>query len=283
MTVIDRFTRWPEAIPVTDISAETVARTEQRFSQWIARYGALDRVTTDQGRQFESELFRRLAEISGTKHIRTAAYHPAANGMMERLHRQLKAAIKCHEESGWTDALPVALMGIRAAWKPDLGATAAELTFGENIRLPGDFLIGATVRDEPEENFVSQLWRIMAKLTPALKRHGQPRVFLSRSMETAAHVFIRRDIPLGVLQQKYEGPYEVKERGEKYYTVFIRGKEKPVSIDRLKPAYVCYETGPRKERPACVLGEPMQQQHDDAPLRRSERTRKPIVRFQSRV
>jgi len=79
-------------------------------------------------------------QLTGTKHIRTTAYHPEANGLVERLHRQIKAAIKCHETSDWTSVLPIIMLGISAAWKEDLKTTAAELVFGETIRLPGQFL-----------------------------------------------------------------------------------------------------------------------------------------------
>lgn len=69
----------------------------------MARFGVLDRITTDQGRQFESELFRKLTRWTGTKHWRTTAYYLAANGMIERFHLQLKTAIKCHETENWVD------------------------------------------------------------------------------------------------------------------------------------------------------------------------------------
>lgn len=146
---MDRFTRWPEVFPIENIEAERVVRAF--VASWIARFGTPLHVTTDQGRQFESHLFRQLNVLLGTTHWRTTAYHPAANGLVERFHRQLKAAIKCHGDERWSDALPVVLLGIRAAYCLDLGS-AAELVYGENLRLPAEFFADSTRGDaEPVE------------------------------------------------------------------------------------------------------------------------------------
>jgi len=67
LTIIDRFTRWPEAIPIRSITAETIA--EKLFEQWMTRYGVPARITTDQGRQFEAELFNQLMQLTGAKHL----------------------------------------------------------------------------------------------------------------------------------------------------------------------------------------------------------------------
>ena len=91
LTMIDRATRWPEVVPIPDMSANMVA--EALISTWIARFGCPSKVTTDQGRQFESELFHELSKTLGTKRIRTCAYHPQSNGLIENFHRTLKTAI----------------------------------------------------------------------------------------------------------------------------------------------------------------------------------------------
>ena len=77
---------------MTDITVNTVACTF--VSGWVSRFGIPSTVTTDRGRQFESHLWRALTEILGCHHLRTTAYHPSTNGMVERFHRQLKASLK---------------------------------------------------------------------------------------------------------------------------------------------------------------------------------------------
>ena len=55
--------------------------------------------------------------------------------MVERFHRQLKTAIKCHNSNRWTEILPTVMLAIRAAWKEDFQATVAEMLYGEPHRI----------------------------------------------------------------------------------------------------------------------------------------------------
>ena len=125
-TMIDRFTRWPEAVPIREPTAEAIARVF--LNTWVARFGVPSVVMTDQGRQFESYLWRDLMRLLGSDRVRSNAYHPIANGMVERFHRQLKASLASHPlRSQWTKAFQLVLLGINSALKEDLGCTAAEL------------------------------------------------------------------------------------------------------------------------------------------------------------
>jgi cleavage and polyadenylation specificity factor subunit 1 len=115
LTAVDPFTRWPEGIPIPDITAETVARA--LVTGWISRFGSPQTITTDQGCQFEPQLFRSLAKLCGIQQSQKTAHHSAANGLVERFHRSLKAAIVFHVDQHWTEALHLVLLGVRIAFK----------------------------------------------------------------------------------------------------------------------------------------------------------------------
>ncbi|KMQ93212.1 integrase core domain protein [Lasius niger] len=148
LTMIDRFSRWPEAIPLIEISADTVATAF--YTHWIARFGSPHTITTDQGPQFEAAVFKALTNLVGCKRIRTSAYHPAANGILERWHRTLKNSIICHSKENWIEVLPTVLLGLRTCLKEDLHASPAEMLYGSTLRIPKEFFIEEDLPQDPE-------------------------------------------------------------------------------------------------------------------------------------
>lgn len=238
-TIVDRFSRWPEAVPLIDITAESIILAF--FSGWISRYGVPITVTTDQGRQFESTAFNKFAQMLGFKRIRTTAYNPAANGLVERFHRTLKAAIKSHETERWTEILPAVLLGYRSAVKEDLGVTPSDIVFGTTLRLPGDFFSRSPIETDIT-SFVGRL-KINLNNLKAMPTadHSKKNIFVHKELDSCSHVFVRRDRVVRPLEQPYEGPFKVIERGPKFFKILVNLKTINVSINRLKPCFTSRE------------------------------------------
>lgn len=276
VTMMDRKTGWPEAYPIKDITAETVADTI--YTGWISRFGTPLTCTTDQGSQFTSHLFRNLTKRMGITACRTTAYHPQSNGLIERWHRSLKAALMCRgNTTKWVSELPSVLLGLRASIRDDTHISAAELVYGEAIRLPGDFF--QPIKQETSDNdiFLQELRRKISNLASIPKKENyQGKIFVHPDLKDCTHVFVRCDKVVKPLTSPYMGPFKVIDKKEKYFKILQADTEKNISIDRLKPAFLLTTqdivTAPNIDMP---------QNNNSSPVRvtRSGRVVKPVVRF----
>ncbi|GFX89472.1 hypothetical protein TNCV_483071 [Trichonephila clavipes] len=222
--------------PLPDCKAETASKAF--YEHWVCRFGVPGKIITDQGRQFESQLFRSLAAICGAKVAHATSYHPQCNGKVERLHRTLKGAIKAHNNIKWTETLPTILLGLRTALRPDTNHTIAQMVYGSNIRLPGEFFNPPSIQIDPE-TFVTTLQTFMDELKPT--KYSPPKIqkiFVHKNLKSCTHVFVRVDRVRKALEPPYDGPFPVKERYEKYFILTIKNKPVNISVDRLKPAYL---------------------------------------------
>ena len=209
LSCVDHFTRWPEAISIPDITAVTVAQAFLRG--WIARFGVPSTIITDRGRQFESQLWNKLMSLLGFKRARTTAYHPQSNGMVERFHWQLKAALKARTNpAAWMDTLPLILLGIRTALKEDISSTAADMVYRTTILLPGEFFTASPATSPPDpSDFVSQLKSHFQTVQPIAPRQTERSSHISDRLSTATQVFICHDGIRKPLQPPYDGPFPV--------------------------------------------------------------------------
>jgi hypothetical protein len=195
----------------------------------------------------------KLCSTLRISHRLTTAYHPQANGLVERFHRQLKDVLRARLDSqDWPSHLPWVMLGLRAAPKEDCGISSAEMVYGEALTLPGDFLEAST---PPADSFLQQLRERMTRFQPP---HMRPvEVQLVSHQEGALHradfVYIRRGAAASSISPLYSGPYRVISRGEKTFHVDIGGRDEVISADRLKPhlgrAPVLPATPPKRGRP----------------------------------
>jgi len=130
VTIIDRFSSWFEAIPVPDISSVTIIKAIKE--NWICRYGPPKKLISDQGRQFESDLFKKFCSSFGIFKIRTTPYNPNSNGKVEIFNRYLKQTIRLKgNDTNWLDILPEALLCLRLKPNSALGISPLEKLCGK--------------------------------------------------------------------------------------------------------------------------------------------------------
>ena len=91
LVVADNFTRWTEAYPIPIQEATTVARWF--IGEFVCRYGAPLQILTDQGAQFQSQLFAEMCQLLNIDKTRTSSYHPQTDGLVERFNRTLTSML----------------------------------------------------------------------------------------------------------------------------------------------------------------------------------------------
>jgi len=170
---------------------------------------------------------KQVTDELGIHHIRTTAHNPRANGMIERAHRTLKAALKARGGL-WLDELPIILLGMRTRPDED-GSSAFSRVTGEQPLVPP---IATSNIDMTE--LAIHLQKLPLNYKPTRTRRidsHQP-----EKLNSCSHIWLRIDRVRRPLEAPYQGPFEVLTRTNDTLTISVRGKPMVVSVDRVKPA-----------------------------------------------
>ncbi len=254
LTILDRSTRWPEAIPLRSTSAESCATA--LVSGWVARFRVPQQITSDRGSQFTSSVWDSLMRRLGVKSRLTTPYHPQSNGAIERFHRRLKEALRARlAGSSWAEHLPWVLLGLQAAPREDSGVPAAELVYRAPLALPSQFL---TAAEPPPSLFVNQLQSHLPCVADRSGSGSGTSVSPPASLQSAAFVYVKSPPLSPGLTPAYCGPYRVRVPGQKYFMVEISGRPQAVSVDNIKPhlgtTSISAAPGPCRGRPPKLGG-----------------------------
>ena len=107
LVTTDHFTRYVQAI-VT--SLQTAKCTPQNlWDKFIVHYGLPEKILTDQGRNFDSDLLKALYKIAQVKKIRTSGYHPQTNGQCEHFNAtviNMLGTLPDKPKSTWREQVP---------------------------------------------------------------------------------------------------------------------------------------------------------------------------------
>ncbi|XP_069771352.1 uncharacterized protein [Narcine bancroftii] len=165
-----------------------------------------------------SALWTQMANLHHTR-----AYHPQSNGLVER---HLKASL-LPRLSGpdRADELLCVLLGIRTAPKEDQQPSAAAMVYGALLSLLGEIFGPDTDTTATDKNLLADLCRRLASQAPSpLARHGIQSFQLSKVLDSAQFIFVRRGPQGAPLQRLYEGPYKVLHRSGRTFTLDVGGE-----------------------------------------------------------
>ncbi|XP_064110227.1 uncharacterized protein LOC135218012 [Macrobrachium nipponense] len=182
--------------------ASTKACTEALLASWISRFEVPYDITADCGPVFLFELWTALACLMGTSLHATTAYNPAANGMVERFHRSLKASLmaRCTGED-WKSQLPWVLLGLLTAPRSNGEPSPAEKVYGEPLAVSGEFF--PTNADDSNVS-ITRLQESAGKFTPCIKTFSdRSKHFLPKALSSCKQVFIRDDACCPPLRRPY--------------------------------------------------------------------------------
>lgn len=145
---VDSHSKWPEVVVM---QSTTASKTITVLREMFSRNGVPCKLVSDNGPQFVAEEFRDFMAQNGVKHVRTSPYHPASNGMAERLVQTLKRALMadCKQGIPLEQSLASFLLKYRTTPHATTGVTPCSLFFKRELRTRLHLLspnIGETVR-----------------------------------------------------------------------------------------------------------------------------------------
>lgn len=253
LTIMDTSTRYPEAIPLTNVKAKTIVKVLLEF---FTKFGLPREVQSDQGSNFMSNVFQQALLTLGIVHITSSAYHPESQGALERYHQTLKTMLRkyCMEHTkDWDKGLPFLLFATREVPQESLGFSPNELVFAHRVRGPLGVLKDSwSSGPEESRNLLSYVLEFKTRLKDAQEMAQQnlksaqgkmktwyDRKARQREFNVGEEVLALLPLQGQPLSAKFCGPYYVDRRiGDTDYllrTPDRRKKHQLCHVNMLKP------------------------------------------------
>ena len=278
LTIMCASTRFPEAIPLRNIKAQTIVKALTKFFTLV---GLPKSIQSDQGSNFTSGLFQQVMYELGIEQYTSSAYHPESQGALERFHQTLKNMIRAYTlefEKDWDEGVHLLLFAAREAVQESLGFSPFELVFGRTVRGPLKLLKEKWLNDEDDTNLLDYVSKFKCRLTRANEiarqnlKEAQTRMkkwydksSKDREFKPGDKVLVLFPIPGHPLQARYHGPYVVESKvGEVDYIV--------KTPDRRKSRQLCHINMLKKyiersdnvtTQPVCSIGPIQEGNHND--------------------
>lgn len=225
LTIMDPTTRYPEAIPLRNISAKTIVK---HLLHLFTTFGLPAEIQSDRGTNFTSHLFEQIVKELNIHHVMSSAYRPQSQGCLERFHQTLKTMIKkfCLEsDRDWDENIDWLMFAVRECPQESTGISPFQMLFGKKVRGPLKVLKDTIITTQAPNITVA---KYIDKLRNTLE---SVRAIAAKNMKTAQESMIKhqkspvhRTFAVGEkvliffpisgapLKSKYSGPYVIQRK-----------------------------------------------------------------------
>ena len=258
LLLTDHFTKYVEILAVPNMTAEVCAA--RILNEYVSRWGCPLSIHSDQGRTYESNVFKEMCRMLEVRKTRTSVRNPKGNGQSERFNRTLIRMIKaylCGEQKNWDLHLGCLAGAYRSTPNESTTLTPNLMTIGREVRLPAELIFGSTEAYDGEEitsygEYVDSLRSRIQHAHEVAREHLNVAAKRSKAIYDTKISVNRYKVgdlvwcldesrKVGItpkLERIYEGPFLVTKRfSELYFLIQLdkKGTEKGVNHDKLKP------------------------------------------------
>lgn len=164
LVITDYFTKLAEAYTRVDQEARTIA---DFLIDFICHYGLQLQIHSDQGRQFQTNLFREMCKILGIDRTRTFPYHPQSDGLVKRINRTIIDMLSksiSKSQIDWDKKLPFVMLAYRSSIQESTRESPSFMMSGREPILPVDLVYGR-IQDQKRvsdyvQNLRTKLWNV---------------------------------------------------------------------------------------------------------------------------
>lgn len=193
------------------------------MNDFLLTFGTFLVLRSDQGTEFNNEVFNQICNMLQIKQKFSTAYQPQTIGSLERNHRCLNEYLRSfvnEHQSDWDEWLKFYAFNYNTTPHSDHGFSPHELVFGNKAKLPQELFNRGT---EPVYNFEQYSKELKFKLQKTneiakdkLIEQKIKRTFRAENDINPIHLKINEPVYLKIENRRkldpfYEGPYIVEE------------------------------------------------------------------------
>jgi len=251
LTLVDVCTGYVVLRSLPNKEMETVARSLWKI---FCEYGTPKILQSDNGSEFVNQAVQAMTHLYGVDHRLITAYHPNANGLVERKNKDVSQALKKYTEgsfAAWDDWLPLIQLGLNEGINQRTGSTAFALMYGRsfnnfhdftNIEINDSSINTTTAIQESWTNFKNLVLPALENRTSNVKIKQEQQLNKRKQMkplQPGTYVMAIDNLKSSKWEPNYEGPFEIlcQNEGGTYTLLDTLGREIPrhYTINMLKP------------------------------------------------